>query len=164
VSPLAYHALWLALALIGIAAASALIARHLRVRELRRTRAEEMLDALARYSEWVAAQRRAAAFKGEPPGPQAPLEQARALRSAWFPELSGGMLELLALHEQLLEFLWRQQLLRLQDPELWLESDHDRQFMELWRAHRLAVHRLADRLRLVARPVIDAEPESIFPA
>lgn len=123
-----------------------------------------MLDALASYSEWVAAQRRAVAFKGEPQGPDAPLEQARALGLALFPELAAGMLELLAQHEQLVNFLWRQQLLRLQDPELWLESDHDGRFMALWREHRLAVHRLADRLRLEARPVIDAEPESIFPA
>lgn len=111
-SPLACHALWLALAPIGITAAS-------------------------------------------------------ALGTAWFPKLAAGMLQVQAQHEQLVEFLRQRQqqvLLRLQDPELWLKSDHDRQYMALWREHRLAVHRLADRLRLVARPVIDAEPESIFPA
>lgn len=163
-SNFAYHALWLALALVAIGIASALITRHLRRRELRRVAAEEMLDALARYSEWMALQRRAVAFQDEPRGPQAPLEQARALGSRWFPELSAGLVELMAVHASLVEFLWGQQLLRLQDPEAWLESDHDRRFMELWRQHRLAVHRLADRLRLVARPLVDAEPESIFPA
>ncbi|HYE71462.1 MAG TPA: hypothetical protein VD932_08080 [Aquabacterium sp.] len=162
-STLAYHAAWLAAALAGIAVASALIARHLRTRELRRLTAEDMLQALACYSEWVADQRRAPAFQGGAKG-EPSLDQAHALGRTWFPELSAAMAELAALHDELVDFLARQEALRLADPELWLESDHDGRFMALWREHRLRMHRVAERLRLAARPAIDAEPESIFPA
>jgi len=162
-STLAYHAAWLALLLAGIALASALIARHLRRREIRTLKAEEMLQALACYAEWVADQRRAPAFRGAARSEQL-LNQACGLATNWFPELSPAMAELAALHDELVDFLARQEALRLQDPELWLESDHDGRFMGLWREHRLRMHLVAERLRLAARPVIDAEPESIFPA
>lgn len=161
-SSLSYYALWLGLALVAVGIASAMITRHLRLREQRCSRAEEMLDALTRYSEWVAAQRRCAAFRGQPQG--TPLQQARAVGSAWFPELSADMGRLASLHDALVEFLECQQQLRLQDPEVWLELDHDARFMDLWRSHSEAVHRVAERLRLAARPVIDPEPESIYPA
>ncbi len=163
-SPLAYHALWLSLVLAAVAVASAALTRHLLGREWRRIKAEELLDALAGYAEWVAVQRRAPVFQVDLPGRESPLKRARALCSASFPELAGEMDELLDLDAQLLRFLQRQDELRLRDPELWLESDHDRRFMALWAAQRAVVHRLADQLRRAARPAIDPEPESIYPA
>ena len=59
VSNIVYFTLWLVAALIAIALVSATIARSLRLREVRRLKSLELLDALGRYSEWVAAQRRA---------------------------------------------------------------------------------------------------------
>ena len=159
---LLYHALWIAIALAAIAAASGAYARRLRWRELRRDRAEQALDALARYSEWLAAQRRTAAFAGDRCGL---LQELREAQQAAFPELAPALAGLLEVHARILDFLWRQQLLRSRDPEAWLDSDHDGRFMALWREHRAAVHAMADRLReLVRDPLVDAEPESVFPA
>lgn len=164
-SNFAYFSLWLAAALVVIAFISAAIAKHLRLRELRREQAVKMLDALARYSDWVASQRRSTFFQGEDRETQSPLEVARTIRVGWFPELSTEMVELFVVHNRLIDFLWPQQLLRLKDPEAWLESDHDKRFMELWRQHRYAIHTLADKLQLVAgNQSAEAESESIFPA
>jgi hypothetical protein len=164
-SSLLYHALWIAIALTGIAVASGFIARRLRWRDLRRQQAEQALDALARYSEWLAAQRRSAAFLGDWPSERSPLTEVRELQQAAFPELASAMVRLLEVHARVLDFLWRQQCLRQRDPEAWLESDHDSGFMALWREHRLAVHQLADWLRgLAGELLVDAEPESVFPA
>ena len=163
-SALQYHALWLALALAGIAVASGLIARRLSWGDLRRHQAEGALDALARYSEWLAAQRRAIRFAGDPPPGQSALVELRQLQQAGFPELAAAMVGLLEVHVRTLDFLWRQQQLRATDPEAWLESDHDSRFLALWREHRLAVHRLAEQLRERAGELlVDAEPESVFP-
>jgi hypothetical protein len=164
-SNLLYHALWMAIALAGIAVASGLIARRLRLRDLRRRKAEETLDALARYSEWLGAQRRTANFQGDRSAETSALVQVRQLQQSAFPELSAATVQLVEMHARMLDFLWRQQLLQVRDPDGWLESDHDNRFMALWREHRVAVHRLADRLRsLAGELLVDAEPESVFPA
>ncbi|WP_332816118.1 hypothetical protein [Ramlibacter sp.] len=163
-STLQYHALWLALALAAIAVASGLIAWRLSWGDLRRRQAEAALDALARYSEWLAGQRRAGLFAGDPPPGHSALVELRRLQQAGFPGLAAAMVELLEVHARMLDFLWRQQQLRTADPEAWLESDHDSRFLALWREHRLAVHRLAAQLRERAGELaLDAEPESVFP-
>jgi hypothetical protein len=160
-----YHALWIAIALSGIAVASAVITQRLRVRELRRLQAEQALEALARYCEWLAAQRRVAVFQGEPPPERSPLVQLCALQQAAFPDLCGATVALLLVHARMLDFLWRQQSLREADAEAWLESDHDARFLALWREHGGVVHELADRLRQRAGvPLADAQPEAVFPA
>lgn len=163
-STLQYHALWLAVALAGIAVASAVIAWRQTRGELRCRQAEEALDALARYAEWVAQQRRAVRFAGEAPSGHAALVQARQLQQAGFPDLAPAMVDLLEVHARMLDFLWRQQQLRAADPEAWLESDHDSRFLALWREHQTAVHRLAAQLRDRAGELaVDAEPESVYP-
>ena len=163
-SALQYHSLWLAIALAAVAVASALIARRLAWREWRRAQAEAALDALARYSEWLGAQRRTAAFAGDVPAERSALAELRAIQQLAFPELSGGLMALLQVHARALDFLWRQQVLRLRDAEAWLESDHDARFMALWEEHGTVVHALADRLRESAGgPLVDAEPESVYP-
>ena len=164
-SLLQYHALWIAIALSGIAMASALITHRLRMRELRRLQAEQALEALARYCEWLAGQRRAPVFQGELPPERSPLVQLCALQQAAFPELGRPTVALLLVHARMLDFLWRQQGLRDGDTEAWLESDHDARFLALWREHGAAVHELAVRLRDRAGvPLADAEPEAVFPA
>ncbi|MGZ5181299.1 MAG: hypothetical protein ACXWC2_12515 [Ramlibacter sp.] len=163
-SGLLYHALWIGLALLAIAAASGWLSRRSRVRETRRLHAEEALEALAQYAEWLAAQRRPA-FKGDRIDPGAPLAQVRKLQQASFPELAPVLVQLLEVHARTVDFLWRQQLLRVRDPEAWLESDHDARFMALWREHCGVVHGLAERLRERAGELlVDAQPESVFPA
>jgi hypothetical protein len=165
VQPLLYHALWVAAALALIALASALIARRLRWSDLRRATAEQALDALARYSEWLALQRRTALFQGDRAAGSSPLAEVRRAQQASFPELAAALVPLLEVHARILDFLWQQQLLRTRDPEAWLESDHDARFMALWADQRLAVHGLAERLRRAAgEGLVDAEPESVFPA
>lgn len=163
-SALHYHALWLALALAGAAAASAWIAWRQSWIELRRRQAEDGLDALARYSEWVALQRRAVRFAGEAACGHEALVQVRQLQQAGFPELAPAMVSLLEVHARMLDFLWRQQQLRAADPEAWLESDHDSRFLALWHEHQTAVHRLAAQLRERAGALaVDADPESVYP-
>ena len=164
-SLLQYHALWIAIALSGIAVASGLITRWRLRRELRRHQAEQALEALADYCEWMASQRRAAAFQGEPPPDRSALARLCALQQAAFPELCGATVALLLVHGRMLDFLWRQQVLRERDPDAWLESDHDARFLALWREHGAVVHELAERLRAQAGvPLADAEPETVFPA
>jgi hypothetical protein len=151
VSSIVYFSLWLVAALIAVALVSATIARGLRLREVRRLKALELLDALDRYSEWVAAQRRTTFFQGEGEEAETPLEEARHIKQGWFPELAGDMVEILIVHSRLVDFLWNQQLLRLKDPERWLESDHDSRFLALWRQHRYAVEGVQIKLRSLAR-------------
>lgn len=164
-SSLQYHALWLALALAGIAVASAVISWRLAWRDLRRRQAEVALDALARYSEWLASQRRTAAFTGDAQPQQSALAELVRLQQAAWPDLAGATVRLLEVHGRMIDFLWRQQQLRDRDPEAWLESDHDSSFLVRWREHRSAVHAMADQLRDKAGELaVDAEPESVFPA
>ncbi len=149
-SNIVYFSLWLVAALIAVALASATIARSLRLREVRRLKALELLDALERYSEWVAGQRRATFFEGEGAEGETPLEEARHIKQGWFPELAGDMVEIMVVHNRLVDFLWNQQLLRLRDPERWMESDHDGRFLELWRQHRYALEDVQLKLRGLA--------------
>jgi hypothetical protein len=163
---LLYFSLSLLVALIVIAFVSAAIAKHLRLREVRRRKALQLLEALARYSDWVASQRRAVFFCGEAHD-DSPLEEARTIDRGWFPELSGDMVEILIVHNRLVNFLWNQQLLRFKDPEAWLESDHDARFMELWRQHHHAVETVAAQLRplSVHRGLVeDLKPPGAEPA
>lgn len=163
-SPAAYFFIWLAAALAVIAFISATLARQLRLRELRRDTALNMLDVLARYGDWVALQRHTAFFQGAGQAERL-LEEFRHLQAQWFPGLANDIVALLAVHADLVDFLWSQQLLRLKDPEAWLESDHDARFMDLWRRQHAAARLPMRKLRLAARGVpSDPVPGSIFAA
>jgi hypothetical protein len=151
-----YLAACLFAALLIIAGLSWGLARYRRRDDLRRAQAQQLLQALQRYSEWVCAQRLAAVFQGEGPEAAAALDQACTIRLAWFPELAGDMAELLAVHNRLINFLGTQQALWLRDPEHWLESDHDKRFMALWRQHRFALQALLEKLEEVASVRIQA--------
>ncbi len=145
-----YLAAWLLPAFLAVGALSWALARHKRRDDLRRQQAERLVQALERYSQWVCAQRLAAVFAGEGPDAAAALDAACTIRLAWFPELAGDMAEVLAVHNRLINFLGTQQQLWLRDPEHWLESEHDKRFMALWRQHRFALHALLARLEQVA--------------
>jgi len=163
-SGLLYHALWVAIALLAAALASALLTRRAARLALRRDCARQALEALARQCEWLAAQRRNPGFDGEPRGASAPLGVLLRCQAQALPELATGTSALLQVHGRAIDFLWRQQLLRLRDPEAWLDSDHDRRFMDLWQDHQAAVQGLAEQLRAVAGSVEqDPEPEFVFP-
>jgi hypothetical protein len=141
-----YLAAWLCAALTMIAALSWVLTRAKRTSDQRREDAQRLLHALERYSTWVCAQRLNAVFRGESPEAAAALDEACAVRQAGFPALAGDMAELLAVHNRLLNFLSTQQTLWQQDPENWLESDHDTRFMALWRQHRRALQALQGKL------------------
>jgi hypothetical protein len=141
-----YLALWLAGLLVAIGVLSWVLARHKSRHDLRRMQAQRLLEALQRYSDWVCAQRLAAVFQGEAPEAAEALDEACTIRLAWFPELAGDMAQLVAVHSRILNFLGTQQALWLRDPEHWLESDHDKRFMALWRQHRFALQALLARL------------------
>jgi hypothetical protein len=172
VSNAAYYLAWLAIALVLTGIASAQIARHLRWRELRRAKALELMEALEHYSMWVAAQRHASYFHGVADDDREfPLEHARSLVVGWFPEASEALLAAYAVHNRLLEFFWAQQVLRLRDPEGWLESDPERRFAPLWRQHRQALTRIAALLEAPApgvampsRPASSKEARESIPA
>lgn len=153
-----YLAAWVLAALLLIGLISALLTRYKRRYELRRLQAERLLQALQRYSDWVCAQRLAAVFQGEGPEAEAALDAACTVRMAWFPELAGDMAELMAVHNRLIIFLSTQQALWLRDPENWLESQHDKRFMALWRQHQYALQALHARLQQVCSVRIDTPP------
>jgi hypothetical protein len=144
-----YLAACLLAALLGVAVLSWALARYKRRHDLRRIQAHHLLQALQRYSEWVCAQRLAALFAGEGPEAAAALDEAVTIRLAWFPELAGDMAELMAVHNRLINFLSNQQQLWLRDPEHWLESEHDKRFLALWKQHRFALQALLARLEHV---------------
>ena len=143
-----YLAACLLAATCAVGLLSWLLARYKRRHDQRRTEAQHLLQALQRYSEWVCAQRLAAVFQGEGAEAAAALDQACTIRRAWFPELAGDMAELLAVHNRLINFLSTQQQLWLRDPEHWLESEHDKRFMALWKQHRFALQALLTKLEL----------------
>jgi hypothetical protein len=145
-----YLAGWLLAALLAIALLSALLARGRDRYQLRRAQAQKLTQALERYSAWICAQRLAVVFQGESTEAAEALDEACTLRMAWFPELAGEMADLMAVHNRLMNFLHTQQALWLRDPERWLESDHDRRFVALWRQHRLALQALHGSLQQAA--------------
>lgn len=145
-----YLAAWLLAALLVIGLISVVLTRHKRRFDLRRLQAEGLLQALGRYSDWFGAQRLAAVFQGEDPQAEQALDEACTIRMGWFPELAGDMAELLAVHNRLIIFLSTQQALWLRDPEHWLESEHDKRFMALWRQHQNALQALHARLQQVS--------------
>lgn len=141
-----YLAAWLLALLCAVAVLSWLLARYKRRHDLRRIQAHLLAAALHRYSQWVCTQRLAAVFQGDGREAAEALDQARTIRMAWFPELTPDMAEVLAVHNRLVSFLATQQALWLRDPEGWLESDHDKRFLALWRQHRFAVQALLAKL------------------
>ncbi|AEG92103.1 hypothetical protein [Ramlibacter tataouinensis] len=147
-SDLSSLALWLLSGVALAAVISALITRHLRLREARREQGLRLLHALARYSAWVASQRRNAAFVLHDDVAETALQEAARAQALGFPRLSRQWSALMDVHTRLAAFLAAQQRLRLADPEAWLESDHDGRFMQLWREHEAALHALTDRLEL----------------
>lgn len=160
-----YYVLWLAAGLVVTAIISGLISRHLRWRVMRRLKAAEMLDALGRYSEWVAARRTTLLIQGDVRDDCAALREVRMIGQQWFPELAAAAAEIFSAHARLLGFLSAQQALRLRDPEAWLEADHDARFLEQWRHHLVAVHRLVENLMLVSEAgQAQARPGTASPA
>lgn len=163
--PTTYLAAWLLAALLAIGLLSWLLARYKRRHDLRCFQAQRMLRALQRYSDWVRAQRLAAVFQGEGPEAAAALDEACTIRMAWFPELAGDMAEVMAIHNRILSFLGTQQALWLRDPEHWLESEHDKRFVALWRQHQFALQALLARLQAltsVRMPLRPARRESTY--
>jgi hypothetical protein len=146
VSNVVYYSLWLGAGLIAVAIVSAIISRQFRRHVMRRLKAAQMIDALTRYSEWVAAQRRTLLFQGDIQDDASALHEVRSIGEQWFPELRAEAAHIGDVHERLVEFLLAQQALREQDPEAWLESDHDARFLEQWRRHLLAVQLMIERL------------------
>ncbi|HEY8357577.1 MAG TPA: hypothetical protein VIL30_08970 [Ramlibacter sp.] len=151
-----YLAAWMLAALLLIGLITAVLTRYKRQYDLRGHQARRLLQALQRYSDWVSSQRLAAVFQGEGPEAEAALDDACTIRMAWFPELAGDMAELMAVHNRLIIFLSTQQALWLRDPENWLESEHDKRFMALWRQHQYALQALHARLQQVTSVRIDA--------
>jgi hypothetical protein len=152
VSNLEYYLLWLVGGLVVIAIASAFITQRLRRSVMQRLKSVELLDALGRYSEWVAAQRRNLLFQGDVQEDASCLNEVRAIVAQWFPQLAPAAAQVLAVHVRLVQFLSAQQALRLQDPEAWLESDHDVRFLEQWRVLDVAVERMAQELKSLCEP------------
>jgi hypothetical protein len=153
-----YLAAWLLAALVAIGILSWQLARYTQRHDVRAAQAQRLGQALQRYSDWVCAQRLAAVFDGEGEEAAAALDEACTIRLGWFPDLAGEMAELLAVHNRIVNFLATQQALWLRDPEHWLDSEHDKRFMALWRQHRFALQAVlaclerATRVRIATHP------------
>lgn len=155
---LTYLFAWLATVLAAIGVLSWQLARHARRREACCLQAARLVQALQRYSEWVCAQRLAAVFHGEGAEAAAALDEACTIRRDCFPDLAGEMAELLAVHNRIVNFLTAQQALWLRDPEHWLDSEHDKRFMALWRQHRFALDAVLAHLERATRVRIATHP------
>ena len=146
-SSAAYYLLWLAAGLALTAIASAIITVQLSRREMRRLKGAELLDALARYSEWVAAQGRTMFFQADTRDTtDAALQELGAVQQQWFPELAREAEEIFRVHRHLIAFLLSQGSLRLRDPESWLDSDQDAGYMLLWQQHCWAVQAMEQKV------------------
>lgn len=161
-SSLAYYLVSLGVALLAIAFASGLIARHLR-RGHRRLQAIALLDALGRSTEWLAAQGRAICFQAATEPNDQSLDEILGLQRQWFPELAASADELLGVHRRVAELLRMHERLRAHDPEAWLEGAYDAAFMGLWREHCRVVQAMEQHLAAVARTT-DALRQHTSPA
>ncbi|TFZ01335.1 hypothetical protein [Ramlibacter rhizophilus] len=141
-SPLAYYALWLVLGLVAVAAVSAAFTRLMR----RREQALVLAEALARHSVWVAAQRSRLELAPRRDEADAALQQAQEVQARWFPHLAPALATVMQVDQRIEGFLMHQRRLRFHDPEAWLESDHDQQFMSLWREYLEAIEGVTARL------------------
>ncbi len=151
-----YYVFWLAAGLVLIAIASAIITLQMRRREMRRLKAAQTLDALARYSEWMAAQGRVVFFQDDTQEvTDGALHELRAVQREWFPELRDDAEQLVTVHRRLIDFLLQQRKLRKRDPEAWLESDQDASYMQLWQQHCWAVQSMEKRLESADRLGVD---------
>ncbi|MHB1124000.1 MAG: hypothetical protein ACYC0T_14950 [Ramlibacter sp.] len=148
-SSLAYYLICLGAALLVIAMASALIARHLR-RGQRRLQALALLDALARSTDWVARQGRAVCFQAATEQSDPSFDEIGRLQRQWFPDLAASVDELFAVHRRRAELLRMHERLRADDPEAWLDGAYDAAFMALWREHCAIVQTMERRLLSVA--------------
>ena len=151
-STFAYYAAWLLVGLLLTALVSAFLTRTMR----RREQALLLAEALARHSVWVAAQRSRTELDLRREDADSALQQASAVQSRWFPRLAPELGDVMAIDQRIEGFLITQHRLRIEDPEAWLESDHDERFMALWRDYLAALDRLNEKLRAVtgeARPV-----------
>ena len=148
-SSLAYYLIALAAALLVIAAVSGVIARHMR-RAQRRLHAVELLGALARSTEWVAAQGRAICFQA-PTQPGDPVRQEiAAVQRQWFPELQAPAQKLTLVHQRLARLLSIHERLRIADPDAWLDGAHDAAFVTLRREHSAIVQAMERQLLAIA--------------
>ncbi|HEY0883723.1 MAG TPA: hypothetical protein VGE20_00485 [Ramlibacter sp.] len=161
-SSLAYYLISLGVALVLIAVASGLIALQLR-RGQRRLQAMALLDALARSTDWVAAQGRAVCFQAVTDQNDPSLDEVRTLQRQWFPELEVPADELFDVHGRLAELLRMHERLRADDPEAWLDGAYDAAFMTLWREHCAIAQTMERQLVAVARAT-DAPRQHTFPA
>jgi len=150
VSSLAYYLISLGAALLVVAVVSGLIARHLG-REQRRLQALALLDALARSTDWLAAQERAVRFQAAAAQSDPSLDEIRTLQQHCFPELEASAEALLAVHRRLSELLRMHERLRADDPEAWLDGAYDADFMTLWREHCAIAQAMERRLLGVPR-------------
>lgn len=145
---LAYHLLWLLAGVLLAALLSAGLTLHLRRRELRREQALALLEALTRYSVWVAAQRGPLAVPAQRGERCAALREVRALQVRCFPGLREAMDTLESIDDALQAFLLRQQQLRQADPEGWLASDPEQHLQALWRRQDEALAAWTRQMRL----------------
>jgi hypothetical protein len=145
-----YYLLWLAAALLVVAVLSAAITWRVRFQVERRLKAARLLDAMAQYSGWVAAQRRLAFVWGDEQEIEPQLGELRNFAEDGFTALAPEFGEIFTLHTRLMNFLHLQQRQREGNLEAWLEADHEATFVELWRLQRRAVQAGAVELQRIA--------------
>lgn len=119
--------LLLPVAAVAVAVLHTLLMRIRRRRRQRRERGGQLIHELKAYSAWVDS------LRGEPPltsepeelTPAQALRDARAIAQAHFPQLGQSMLRLLRADSELMRHLWKQKLLRLSEPAVWVPYDRD---------------------------------------
>lgn len=153
-SALAYLLAWLALALLASAAASGMLLRSLVRRQRRDAQDHALVDALARYGLWLAAQERTPSYEVSRAGAEAALRDAQRLlppgKCAEAGILRLRLAALTAGDEALQRSLREQHRQQARDPEAWLDSGGQagwRALCESQQARLAAVVAMARSLR-----------------
>jgi hypothetical protein len=124
-----------ALAVTAVGSALFHWARRLARKRVARLRTESyrFIHALKAYSAWIECQRDlpfTARSLDEMTSPE-PLDQARAIKRDWFPDLHPQIVRLMRAHHRMIEYLWQQSLLRLSQGSGWCPASEDPVYQQL---------------------------------
>ena len=157
-----YYLICLTAALFAVATSAAIVWRA-HARTLRQLEAMELLDALARSSEWAEAQACAVRFQGTTQNTDPALHEIGVLQARSFPELGQAAQGLSECQLHMAHVLSAHERERLRDPEAPLESGADAAFMALRCEHERIVQTMERQLVAVAgmtpwRPGVTSRP------
>ncbi|MFD0666910.1 hypothetical protein ACT80S_04260 [Ramlibacter sp. MAHUQ-53] len=150
---LAYHLAWMGLGLLLAAGLSAWLVARVGQHARREAQARGLLSALRLYALWLAAQRSGLGGAVERASVAAALRRAQACAGPLGPRVARAVADLAQADDAIERLSHRQRSLRRDDPEAWLDSDHEAQLAAL-RQRQEAALQAAQALALSNRRAI----------